>query len=375
VRGLTDKVAIVTGGGQGIGRALSLRLAQEGCKVAIFDLKLEAGKETERLAGDAVVKTYEVDVGDYGAVKSAVESVESELGPIWALVNNAGWDRPTPFLATDQALWDKIIRINLYGPLNTHHVVAPLMAGRRAGRIINIASDAARVGTSNEAVYSACKGGLISFTKSIARELASKGVLLNAVCPGPTNTPMMAAVLGEGEQAVKWKDAMVRGIPLKRMGEPEDYAGIVAFLAEVARPSQIGINPFLRGFFFTGMRAHLVEDVLDVGPAQPQVSAPIDAGATRIFSLAEMQAPQAPVPQSRRGGTRKVPQWVFLPHLFSKILLADKSALEASRSSVRTSYLKRTLLAVSCAIVLIFLAGELVLSRIAYHLKLRDHPY
>ena len=105
------------------------------------------------------------------------------------------------------------------------------MVERGWGRIINIASDAARVGTSNEAVYSACKGGLISFTKSVARELASKGVLLNAVCPGPTNTPMMASVLGEGEQAVKWKDAMVRGIPLKRMGEPEDYSGIVAFLA------------------------------------------------------------------------------------------------------------------------------------------------
>ena len=231
MRGLKDKVAIVTGGGQGIGRALSLRLAEEGCKVAIFDLNPEAGKETERLAGDAVVKTYEVDVGDYTAVQSAVAKVEAELGPIWTLVNNAGWDRPLPFLMTDQALWDKIIRINLYGPLNTHHVVAPLMVERRAGRIINIASDAARVGTSNEAVYSACKGGLISFTKSVARELASKGVLLNAVCPGPTNTPMMASVLGEGEQAVKWKDAMVRGIPLKRMGEPEDYAGIVAFLA------------------------------------------------------------------------------------------------------------------------------------------------
>ena len=144
--------------------------------------------------------------------------MEAELGPIWALVNNAGWDRPAPFLSTDQALWDKIIRINLYGPLNTHHVVAPLMVARRAGRIINIASDAARVGTSNEAVYSACKGGLISFTKSVARELASKGVLLNAVCPGPTNTPMMASVLGEGEQAVKWKDAMVRGIPLQSDG-------------------------------------------------------------------------------------------------------------------------------------------------------------
>jgi 2-hydroxycyclohexanecarboxyl-CoA dehydrogenase len=231
LRGLKDKVAVVTGGGQGIGRALTLRLAEEGCKVAIFDLKLEAAKETQKLAGGATVRSYELDVGDHGAVSAAVAKVESELGPIWALVNNAGWDRPAPFLSTDQALWDKIIRINLYGPLNTHHVIAPLMVARKGGRIINIASDAARVGTSNEAVYSACKGGLISFTKSVARELATKGVLLNAVCPGPTNTPMMATVLGEGEQAVKWKDAMVRRIPLKRMGEPEDYAGIVAFLA------------------------------------------------------------------------------------------------------------------------------------------------
>ncbi len=231
MRGLLDKVAIVTGGGQGIGRALSLRLAQEGCKVAIFDLNPSAGEETAALAPGAVIKTYEVDVGDYDAVQTTVAQVEAELGPVWALVNNAGWDKPAPFLATDQALWDKIIRINLYGPLNTHHVVAPLMVARGGGRIVNIASDAARVGTSNEAVYSACKGGIISFTKSMARELASKGVLLNAVCPGPTNTPMMAQVLGEGEGAVKWKDAMLRGIPLRRMGEPEDYAGIVALLA------------------------------------------------------------------------------------------------------------------------------------------------
>jgi 2-hydroxycyclohexanecarboxyl-CoA dehydrogenase len=231
VRGLKDKVAIVTGGGQGIGRALSLRLAAEGCKVAIFDLNPAAGEETAKLAAKAIVKTYAVDVGDYKAVQTAVSQVEQELGPIWVLVNNAGWDRPLPFLQTDQALWDKIIRINLYGPLNTHHAVGPLMVARKAGRIINISSDAARVGTSTEAVYSACKGGMVSFTKSVARELASKGVLLNVVCPGPTNTPMMASLLGEGEQAVKWKDAMLRGIPLKRMGEPEDYAGIVAFLA------------------------------------------------------------------------------------------------------------------------------------------------
>jgi len=232
VLGLQGKVAIVTGGGQGIGRALTLRLAAEGCKVAIFDLKAEAGEETAGIAGEgAVIKTYALDVGDQAAVNAAVEAVEADLGPVWALVNNAGWDKPAPFLATDKSLWDKIIAINLYGPLFTHHAVAPRMVARGGGRIINIASDAARVGTSNEAVYSACKGGLISFTKSVARELASKGVLLNVVCPGPTNTPMMASVLGEGEQAVKWKDAMVRGIPLKRMGEPEDYAGIVAFLA------------------------------------------------------------------------------------------------------------------------------------------------
>jgi 2-hydroxycyclohexanecarboxyl-CoA dehydrogenase len=230
-RGLKDKVAIVTGGGQGIGRALVLRLAQEGCKVALFDLSGTAAAETASLAPAGSVESWVVDVGDYAAVQNAVAEVEEKLGPVWALVNNAGWDKPTPFLKTDVLLWDKIIRINLYGPLNLHHAVCARMSERGAGRVINIASDAARVGTSDEAVYSACKGGLISFTKSVARELARKNVLLNVVCPGPTNTPMMASVLGEGEQAVKWKDAMVRGIPLKRMGEPEDYAGIVAFLA------------------------------------------------------------------------------------------------------------------------------------------------
>jgi 2-hydroxycyclohexanecarboxyl-CoA dehydrogenase len=231
MKGLDGKVAVVTGGGQGIGRALSLRLAAEGCKVAVFDLNPASGEETAALAGGATVKTYALDVGDYAAVQDAVATVEAELGPIWTLVNNAGWDRPMPFLKTERDLWDKIIRINLYGPLNTHHAICPRMVERKGGRVINIASDAARVGTSDEAVYSACKGGLISFTKSVARELARSNVLLNTVCPGPTNTPMMAAVLGEGDQAVKWKDAMVRGIPLRRMGEPEDYAGIVALLA------------------------------------------------------------------------------------------------------------------------------------------------
>ncbi len=231
MRGLKDKVAIVTGGGQGIGRALVLRLAEEGCKLAIFDLNPAAGAETAALAGSALVKTYRVDVSDLAAVQSAVTLVENELGPIWTLVNNAGWDKPMPFLTTTPEFWQKVIAINLTGNLNTHYAVAGLMAQRGGGRIINIASDAAKVGTSHEAVYSACKGGLISFTKSIARELARNNVLANCVCPGPTNTPMMAEVAGEGDAAIKWKQALERGIPLKRMGEPEDYAGIVAFLA------------------------------------------------------------------------------------------------------------------------------------------------
>jgi 2-hydroxycyclohexanecarboxyl-CoA dehydrogenase len=231
VRGLKNKTAIVTGGGQGIGRAIVLRLAEEGCNIALFDLKPDVAEETAKAAKGAEVRVYAADVSDRAAVDAAVAKVGSDLGPVWLLVNNAGWDKPTPFLKTDRELWDKIIQINLYGPLNMHHAVCPGMVERGGGRVVNIASDAARVGTSDEAVYSACKGGLIAFTKSLARELARKNVLLNAVCPGPTNTPMMQTVLGTGEQAVKWKDAMVRGIPLKRMGEPEDYPGIVAFLA------------------------------------------------------------------------------------------------------------------------------------------------
>ena len=229
MRGLSVRTAIVTGGAQGIGRAIALRLAAEGCKVAIFDLKPDVAQETAREAG-AECRAYAVDIGDRAAVDAAVALVERDLGPVWLLVNNAGWDQPMPFLETDRDLWDRIIRINLYGPLNMHQAVCAGMAARGEGRVVTIASDAARVGTSGEAVYSACKGGMVAFTKSMARELARNGVLLNAICPGPTNTPMMQEVMGSGE-ARKWQEAMVRGIPLRRMGEPQDYAGIVAFLA------------------------------------------------------------------------------------------------------------------------------------------------
>ena len=150
MKGLTGKVAIVTGGGQGIGRALVLRLAEEGCKVAIFDLSTAAGDETAKLAGDATVRTWQVDVSDFDAVQAAVEAVENDLGPVWVLVNNAGWDKPQPFLATTPEFWDKVIAINLKGNLNTHFAVAGRMVQHGGGRIINIASDAAKVSRSRK---------------------------------------------------------------------------------------------------------------------------------------------------------------------------------------------------------------------------------
>lgn len=232
MRGLKGKTVIVTGGGSGIGEAITLRMAEEGSKVALFDINLEAAEKVAAQAAslEGEIKPYKVDITDLDNVGSAVDAVENELGPIWLLVNNAGWDSPAPFLTTEPDLWQKLINLNLYGPINMTRAVAARMAERKAGRVVYVASDAGRVGTSNEAVYSACKGGTIAFSKTMARELARKNVLFNCVCPGPTDTPSMAALLGTGEDAVKWKDAMVRGIPLRRMGRPGDYPGMIAFL-------------------------------------------------------------------------------------------------------------------------------------------------
>lgn len=234
MKGLTGKVAVVTGGGSGIGEAIVLRLADEGCKVALFDINGEAAAavaEKAKAAGaSGSVSPYIADITSLDAVESAVERVEAELGPIWMLVNNAGWDQPAPFLKTGPELWQKIVNLNLFGPINLHAAVCKRMAERNEGRVVNVASDAGRVGTSNEAVYSACKGGTIAFSKSMARELARNNVLVNAVCPGPTDTPAMAAVAGTGPEAEKWKQSMARGIPLRRMAQPEDYPGMIAFL-------------------------------------------------------------------------------------------------------------------------------------------------
>jgi 2-hydroxycyclohexanecarboxyl-CoA dehydrogenase len=232
-RGLKDQVALVTGGGSGIGRAISLRLAEEGCRLAVFDLNAAGAEESVRLATGAggEAAAFAVDITDHAAVTAAVARVENEVGGISILVNNAGWDRMMNFVDTDPAFWRKVIDINLVGHLNLHHAVLPRMVARRSGRIINIASDAGRVGSSGEAVYSACKGGIIAFTKTVAREVARKGITLNSVCPGPTDTPLLAAVAGADERGQKIRAALVSAIPMKRVGQPEDIPGAVCFLA------------------------------------------------------------------------------------------------------------------------------------------------
>ncbi len=230
---LKDKVAIITGGAGGIGRATCRRFGREGAAVAVFDLDgagaAEVADEIVRDGGRAAA--YQVDIADWPGVQDAVGRVETELGPIAVLVNNAGWDVFRPFLDTTPELWQKIIEVNLLGPLYMHRAVLGLMAERGAGKVVNIASDAARVGSSGEAVYSACKGGVVALSKTLARELASKGITLNVVCPGPTNTNLFKGYLEGARSPDKLLAAMQRSIPLGRLGEPEDLPGAIVFFA------------------------------------------------------------------------------------------------------------------------------------------------
>lgn len=231
MKGLSGKRVIVTGGGSGIGRRVCERFSEEGAEVFIFDLNENGGRETANTIQGAggVATSFQVDISQEVAVRDAVAAVE-QTGPIDILVNNAGWDQMSPFLQTEPALWKKIIDINLYGPLHMHHAVLPGMVARGDGRVVNISSDAGRVGSSGEAVYSACKGGIASFSKTIARELARNGVRINVVCPGPTDTPLFDE-FAQGELGEKIKEGLKRAIPLKRLATPDDFPGIVCFLA------------------------------------------------------------------------------------------------------------------------------------------------
>jgi 2-hydroxycyclohexanecarboxyl-CoA dehydrogenase len=222
---LAGSTALVTGGAGGIGRHIAVRLAEVGARVAVLDVNEDGAKRVAAEVGGIAVCADLTDRDDIG---EAFRRVGDELGPVDILVNNAGWDKVGPFVESDPDVWDVLIAINLWAPIQLTRLALPSMIDRRGGRLIYISSDAARVGSSGEAVYSACKGGIISFAKTIAREVARTGVTSNAVCPGPTDTPLMREAAGDNPKLIA---ALERAIPAGRLGTPDDVAPAVAFLA------------------------------------------------------------------------------------------------------------------------------------------------
>ena len=228
---MSGRTALVTGAARGIGRAIALALGADGRAVAVADIRRDDAFETAaavEAAGSRAV-AVELDVTDGASVEEGVRRAGEALGPVEIVVNNAGWDELRPFLETDEDFWDRVIEINLKGCLRVTRAVVPGMVERGWGRVINIGSDAGRVGSSLEAVYSGAKGGVIAFTKTLAREVARSGVTANAVCPGPTRTPMLEAMAEAGGE--KLVQSLTRAVPMRRLGEPEDVAAAVAFLA------------------------------------------------------------------------------------------------------------------------------------------------
>lgn len=228
---MTERVALVTGGGSGIGREICVGLAAAGRNVAVADLNLDGALETASLisaTGGTAIAVH-MDVADSDAVQGGILQVLDELGPPEILVNCAGWDELMPFLSTDEDFWDRVIEINYKGVLRTVHACLPSMTEKGWGRIVNIASDAGRVGSSFEAVYSGAKGGVIGFTKTIAREAARSGITANVVCPGPTDTPLLDGIVAASDDGDKIIGAMARAVPMKRVGTPIEVASAVIY--------------------------------------------------------------------------------------------------------------------------------------------------
>jgi len=225
---LADRVAIVTGAASGIGRAIALAMGREGARVALFDLDADGAAAVAGEIG-AAAHAWRVDVADAARVDAAVTEVASRWGTVHVLVNCAGWDRPMRFVETTPDFWDRILAINLKGPIACTHAVLPLMIKQEYGKIVSIASDAGRVGSTGEAVYSAAKGGIIAFTKTIARETARHRINVNCVCPGPSDTPLFQKEFAG--PSPKLAESLKRVIPWGRLGVPDDVAPAVVFLS------------------------------------------------------------------------------------------------------------------------------------------------
>ncbi len=227
---MRGKVVIVTGGARGIGLATAVRFLREGAHAAVLDIRDEAVEHLAAVADKSEARFLHVpaDVSSWRQVRAAGDRIREYFGRIDVWVNNAGWDRIIPFLSTTPEDWEKVVGINLMGVVHGTRVA---LEGMRAGSaIVNVASDAGRVGSSGEAVYSAAKGGVIAFTKAVAREAARMEIRVNCVCPGPTDTPLLAENFGS-EDGSKIIESMKRGIPFRRLGTPEEIASAVRFLA------------------------------------------------------------------------------------------------------------------------------------------------
>jgi 2-hydroxycyclohexanecarboxyl-CoA dehydrogenase len=228
-----SKTAIVTGGGGGIGSATCHRLAQEGAHVAVWDMNLEAAEKVaasiRSQGGHAAAMACDITQRDQ--IDRALQATQSQLGDVSILVNNAGWDVFKPFVKSSPSEWERLIAINLTGALHMLHAVLPGMVSQGYGRIVNVASDAARGGSSGEAVYSACKGGLVALSKTLAREHARHGITVNAVCPGPTDTALLAGVAEGARDPAKLIEAFKSAIPMGRLGQGSDLASAIAFFA------------------------------------------------------------------------------------------------------------------------------------------------
>ncbi len=226
-----ERVALVTGGGSGIGREICKGLATDGRRVAVADLNAEGAAVTTAMITEAggTALAVEMDVANSESVAQGLLQVIDELGPVEVLVNCAGWDVLKPFLDTDEDFWDRVIEINYKGALRTVHGCLPAMIEAGWGRIVNIGSDAGRVGSSLEAVYSGAKGGVIAFTKTVAREVARNGITANTVCPGPTDTPLLDGIVEASDNGEKVIGAMARAVPMKRLGQPHEVASAVVY--------------------------------------------------------------------------------------------------------------------------------------------------
>lgn len=227
---LKGKTTIVTGGARGIGRAIALRLAREGSNLGLLDIQNELVQKTAVEITQTGVSALAVacDVTDYEQVKEAVAKIHAQFGSLDILINNAGMDVSQFFVDTAPSLWNKMIQVNYWSFLNTTHICLPYMIQQNSGNIVSLGSDAGRIGNSGEVIYCGTKAAIMASSKALARELARFNIRVNCVSPGPVQTDLLTG-LHEGEKGKKIMEAVAKMIPLKRLGDPEDVADVVAF--------------------------------------------------------------------------------------------------------------------------------------------------